>query len=165
MHAPPAKLNPFQRLVINGWFVFGLLIYVAILGVVDVARTLRDVLEHPDLPLAYADGAALRLVCIGVFFELRGTFVVHLLGPAAAQARGPSDTHLSETCEVFGGYLLVAGIFVELFENTRELLEAFPHVNLVGTCVELILSLLSLHIMYDFVRALRRPPTHGSTPA
>ncbi len=49
-------------------------------------------------------------------------------------------------------------LFLELVENTQELLSTTPFVNPIATAVILRLSLLSLHVMSDLVRAVRKGP-------
>lgn len=150
----PEKLNPFQRLIVAPWFVFAVMIQVALLCAVDVVRMVRDFVATPSEPIGHPSDIAIRLVVLGVFLELRGNFVKHLRGEHVAAE--PRQAHLSEACEIYGGYLTVAGLFIELVESTREVLFPGAIANPVGTVSVLVLTVMSLHVMFDFVRGVAR---------
>lgn len=72
----------------------------------------------------------------------------------------PEQAHLSDVCEVYGGYLTVAGLFVERTGSTRELLDFRSLAKPVGTLGVLLITAMSLHVMSDLVRAAHRGPSH-----
>lgn len=154
----PKRLNPLQRLLVARWFMYWVLANVALFCVSDVAHMTMQFLATPWDAVGDPAKIAVRLVAGGVFFELRGKFVEHLLGGEAA--RVPEQAHLSEVCEVYGGYLTVAGLFVELTDSTREFLDFWSLANPVGTFGVLLITAMSLHVMFDLVRAAYRGPSH-----
>jgi hypothetical protein len=156
---PPRRLNPAQRVLVHASFLYGILAYVAALTVLDTYRMGAGLWRGVEADRA--DDIAIRLVAAGVFFELRGTFRAHLVAKTEVV---PRETHVSQASEIYGGYLTVVGLFVELFEGSRSLLDGVPHAGEVVTAAVVLLSALSLHVMSDFVRDLvRDPAVHASS--
>ncbi len=162
---PPEELNPGQRLLSSRGFVWFSLAAVALMGVADIVMlslSLAGLMEppHEDFVVSAEYNNATRLVAIGVFFELRGSFLAHLRGPEVAEAE--EESFLSEVCEVFGGYLTVVGLFMELVEGGRELLHGLPGVETGASVIILGLSLGSMHVIWDMIRTSLRGPQEES---
>jgi hypothetical protein len=93
--------------------------------------------------------------------RLRPAFIKHLLDEEVIAARGAKDEYLSEVCEVYGGFLTAAGLFVELVEDLREHFHELTYANPIATFFTIGLSLFALQTMLEMVRDVMRGPHHG----
>lgn len=161
-HMPPKRgLKPFQRLLVAPRFPYLILAFVAVLGVLDMVEMIRAAYQTPFAAIGRPSSIAVRLVCVGVFLELRAAFLRHLFSPEDIAARGPQDAHLSEVCEVYGGFLTAAGLFIELVEDTRDHVHELTYANPIATFFTLGLLIFSMRMIVDVVREVIRGPHHG----
>jgi hypothetical protein len=158
----PKSLNPFQKMLTSRGLVYVLLVMVTVLGVVDIVMLSAGLFggwtgPHEDFMVSAEYNNAIRLVAIGVFLEVRGTLVEHLRGEEVAES--PPNLFLSETSEVYGATLTVLGLFMEMIEGVREVLPETFAINVAATGGILLFSLLSMHVIFNFIRDLLRGPS------
>ncbi len=154
MRFPPKVLNPGQRLLIQPGFVYFTITFVALLTVVDLVQMVTDL--YHGVPCERPSHVAVRLITLGVFLELRGHVVGHLLGREKVEA-DRKGRHMSEVCEAFGAHLTVGGLFLELVHDTQTLVPGAVWVFYLGSSLTILLTAAMLHVVSDLVRGLLGP--------